>query len=218
MTNDNTPNTTAAPTNRVRKAAPLALLGIGLATAGVLIAPSISAAQEDDSTTDAVAVEERSGPPEDFLADLVDDGTITQAQADAIAEHLQENRGDRGHGRRGHGPGGHDSTVVTDLLGMTDDELRTELRAGSSLAEVAEANGVDTQTLVDAIVAERQAHIDEAVAEGDLTADEAAERSADIEERVTERVNGEFEGRRGPRGPGGPGNGPLADQEVPDNA
>jgi hypothetical protein len=73
------------------------------------------------------------------------------------------------------------------------------------MAEVAQANGVDVQTVVDAIVADISARIDEAVANGRLTQAEADEKKAELPERVTARVNGERpEGApEGPPPPGG---------------
>lgn len=133
----------------------------------------------------------------DALQPLVDDGTITAAQADAVATYLDERapgrpdrRGGPGHGHR-HGLPGADGEVVAGVIGIDVETLREELRSGSSIAEIAEANGVDTQTVIDALVDEAQAHLDLAVESGRLTEDEAAERAADIEERVTDRINGE---------------------------
>jgi hypothetical protein len=61
---------------------------------------------------------------------------------------------------------------------------------------------VDAQTVIDALVAEASARLDEKVADGDLTQAEADERKADLEERITNLVNAERpEG--GFRGPGG---------------
>jgi hypothetical protein len=49
--------------------------------------------------------------------------------------------------------------------------------------------------LRDALVAEATAHLDEAVENGRLTEAEAAERAADLTERITARVNGEHPAR-----------------------
>jgi polyhydroxyalkanoate synthesis regulator phasin len=72
---------------------------------------------------------------------------------------------------------------------MDQAELRDQLRDGSTLAEIAQAQGVDVQVVIDALVAEAKAHLDEKVAEGDLTQEEADERLAEITERITDRVN-----------------------------
>ena len=58
------------------------------------------------------------------------------------------------------------------------------------------------QTVIDALVADASAKIDEAVADGDLEADRAAELKENLPERITAFVNGELRG--GPGGPGGP--------------
>ena len=66
---------------------------------------------------------------------------------------------------------------------------------------MAEANGVDVQTIIDAQVASTTERVNAAVESGRLTADEAADKLAEVEERVTTRVNegrperGERQGR-----------------------
>lgn len=95
--------------------------------------------------------------------------------------------GPRGlHGRRGPG-----LEAAAEAIGITADELRTELQDGSSIADVAAANDVELQAVIDALVADATAHIDEKVAAGDLTEEEATERKANLEERITALVNGE---------------------------
>lgn len=63
---------------------------------------------------------------------------------------------------------------LAELLGITQEELIEAVMDGQSLAEIAEANGVEREALVDAIVAEAQAKLDQAVAAKDLTAEQAA--------------------------------------------
>jgi hypothetical protein len=69
---------------------------------------------------------------------------------------------------------------------------------------------IDTEAteVVDAMVAEAQEHLDEHVAAGDLTTDEAAARLATITERITAFVNGNLPAGGLGSGPGfGPGRG-----------
>ncbi|MBX3315034.1 MAG: hypothetical protein KF906_12015 [Actinobacteria bacterium] len=95
-------------------------------------------------------------------------------------------------------------TVAADTLGMTEDELRTALREdGKTLAEVAEAQGVDRQTLVDALVADANARLAEKVADGTITQEQADERAGTITDAVEKMVDGEGFGQGGPRGRGG---------------
>jgi hypothetical protein len=83
---------------------------------------------------------------------------------------------------------------AADAIGIDDDELLDALREGQTIAEVAESNGVDPQTVIDAIVASAQERLDEAVADGDIDQDDANERRADLTERITEFVNEGFKG------------------------
>jgi hypothetical protein len=99
-----------------------------------------------------------------------------------------------GPGRGGFGHHGARLEAAADALGMTVEDLRAALRDGQTLAEVAEAQGVDRETLVGALVAAANARLDEAVADGDLTEEEAAERREGIEERVEAMVDGERPG------------------------
>jgi polyhydroxyalkanoate synthesis regulator phasin len=143
------------------------------------------------------------------LQDLVDDGTISAEQADAVAAHLVENRPDRGRfgDHEGRGPGrgaghlpglggpGHGrfgspfDGEVLETLGIDAATLRAGLEDGKSLAEIAAEQGVEVQTLIDELVAEGSERIDEAVTNGRLDADQAADRKAELESRITEMVN-----------------------------
>jgi uncharacterized protein (DUF433 family) len=107
--------------------------------------------------------------------------------------------------------------VAAETIGIEPSELLAELRDGSTIAEVAEAHGVDPQAVIDAIVAEQRERLDRAVEDGLLTQDEADERAADLEERATDLVNGALDMPMWGRGPliGHPGmwgfaDGPLA--------
>ncbi|MGZ8735268.1 MAG: hypothetical protein ACXW1M_08780, partial [Acidimicrobiia bacterium] len=139
--------------------------GVGLA----LLGPSIaSAADSSTSTADQLAAD--SGRPDpkarltEVLRPLVDDGTITQAQADAVIDALEQAR-PKGRGPGGRGPG---LDAAATALGIDADALRVELRSGKTIAEVAADRGVDVQTVIDAIVAEMQSHLAEAVESGRL--------------------------------------------------
>jgi hypothetical protein len=74
---------------------------------------------------------------------------------------------------------------------MSTDELEDALAAGSSIAEVAAGEGVAAQAVIDAMVADATARLDEAVAKGDLSADRAEEKKAELPEWITAIVNGE---------------------------
>ena len=105
---------------------------------------------------------------------------LPDRMAEVVEREGLPDRGGRG-GPGGFGGRGPGLEAAADAIGVSVDELRTALRDGSSLAEVAAANDVDVQTVIDALVAEATAHLDEAVENGRLTEAEAAERAADLD-------------------------------------
>ncbi|MEQ1872772.1 MAG: hypothetical protein ABL953_03510 [Ilumatobacteraceae bacterium] len=190
--------------------------GMILEMSGSAGAASQTAAIVEPSEDDAVTAEgDRPDPTErlqEVLQPLVDDGTITQAQADAVIDALQAagpKGGPGGPGRPGHGPG---FAIVAETLGLTEEEVRQAVTDGQTLAELAAANGSSVEELVDALLADIESKLDEKVAAGDLTQEEADAKLAEAEERVTEFVNNTKppKGPRGPGGPGGPGGGDAA--------
>lgn len=156
----------------------------------------------DRDTGDAGRTQQ--GRPREALDPLVDDGTITAAQADAVAEHLWQNRPDR---NRAHphwhwhvhpgGPAGRGAVAeaVAEFVGIDVETLRDQLREGATLADLAAANGVPLADLIDAIVGESAERLDRAVDAGRLTAERAAELAERLDERITARVNGEVPAR-----------------------
>jgi hypothetical protein len=135
----------------------LGLAGLGVAAVGTPLAvAAASAPTAEAGASDAGS--DRLQAISDALADLVADGTITQDQADKVAAALDESDALRPGGPGG--PGGHggmvplDLDVAADALGLTQGELRDALATeGTTLADVAEEQGVETSTLVDALVA-----------------------------------------------------------------
>lgn len=87
--------------------------------------------------------------------------------------------------------GGRHLDTAAEALGLSVDELRAELENGQTIADVAAAQGVDVQTVIDAMVAEAEAHVAEEVESGELSQEEADQKLADLEERITASVNGE---------------------------
>lgn len=198
-------------TNTSKKAVATGLTAglLGGAAAGLIFgvpgltsaaSPSAVVQQADETDDDAPAEGERM---RELLEELVVAGTIDAGQADAVTEHLMENRPDHGgrHGEGRRGPGRLAmSETVSELLGLDNGEIRDQLRDGASLADIATANDIDPQALVDALVAEAQVRVDEAVANGRVDEADVAEKTADLEERISDFVNGERPGRPGPAG------------------
>jgi hypothetical protein len=155
------------------------------------------------------------------------DGKLTQAQYDEQAARLTEKATSIVNGEKpdgmgfggGHGPGGPgghgafgmvfaDESVAT-ALGLTADELKTELHAGKTLADIAKEKSVDVSKVTSAVAATLKAKLDAALADGKLTQAQYDEQSEKLTEKATSIVNGEkpdgmgFGGGCGPGGPGG---------------
>ncbi|MET0903626.1 MAG: hypothetical protein ABWZ52_10335, partial [Acidimicrobiales bacterium] len=133
--------------------------------------------------------------------------TLPERMTEVVEREGLPDRGP-GHGGRGHFGAGLDAAA--EAIGITSEELRAALRDGSTIAELAETNGVEVQTVIDALVADAGAAIDQAMANGRLTEERAAEIKANLPERFEAMVNGE--GRFGD--PAGP---PPADVTEPDS-
>jgi len=165
--------------------------------AGAATGPSAAAVVGDstDDTTSADPVRpDASAKLQEILKSLVDDGTITQDQADKVVAALVA-AGPVGFpgGHRGFGgPGkmiGAGIDVVATTLGITEDEVRAALESGQSLADLAVSKGKTAQDVIDAIVAEATTRINAAVTDGKLTQERADQLIADLTTRVTELVN-----------------------------
>ena len=151
-------------------------LGSGAVAGALLFSPVVSGAQTDTT------VENPTG----------DDATDSSGSDDPARDHGSCVR------FRGRGLG-----AAAEAIGITVDELREALRDGQTIADVAEANDVDVQAVVDALVAQRETKIDELVADGRIDEERAAALKETLPDRVTAMVNGER-----PAGFGGPGHGP----------
>jgi hypothetical protein len=75
-------------------------------------------------------------------------------------------------------------------LGLSADDLMAQLRDGKSIADIAEAQGIDLDAVVDAIVKHASEKLDALVEKGVLTQERADELKANLEERINELVNG----------------------------
>jgi len=122
-----------------------------------------------------------------------------EPQEQEAPEPEGEERGGRGPC---HGPGrGRHLEAAAEAIGIEADALREALQSDQTIAQVAEANGVEPQAVVDALVADVSARIDQKVADGDLTQEEADEKKAELPERITALVNGERPERAEGEGP-----------------
>jgi hypothetical protein len=173
------------PTKKLLGAAALMAALAGGGVAGALLgAPTTSSAQEDPTTT------------------TVEEDAATTADEGSSASDETEKDCPRGPGFR-HPIRGEALDAASDALGLTNQELRTALQEdGATIATVAEAEGVELQTVIDAMVAAATERINQAVANGRLDQAEADELIAELPERMAELVQKDLPDHpRGPRGP-----------------
>ncbi len=136
--------------------------------------------------------------------------TVVGAQ-DAPDDADTDSEGEQ-RGRRG----GHGIRALIEALDMEPDEVREALEGGSTIADLATQQGVDIDAVVDQIVADAEAK----VAENPDSPRAEDFDAAELEQRLTDVVNGDAElpergERGGNRGPGGRGaGGPGADGEA----
>lgn len=206
---------------RTIAAATAAATAVGGVAVGATLTAGPAALAQAEETEDSQPlaedlVERATTAIREALSGLVDDGVIDSAQADAVAEELASNRMFEGrrHGR-GHGFGFGAASELTELLGIETSELMSQLREGSSLAEIAEAQGVDPDAVAELLVSEAETRLDAAVERGLMDEAEADEKLAELEGMIDDIISGEMStfgfGRHGFDRGAGDGNGDVTD-------
>ena len=160
------------------------------------------------------------------IDEFVAEGLLTEEQA-ARMEEFGQMRGnfegmpfaDRLGGRMG-GRGGKDAwgrvgfggwdlninEIAAEQLGLEPADLMTAVHEGMTIAELAEQQGVELQTIADAYLAEVTEKVNQAVADEKLTQEQADTILANAEQRISDWLEngcqvgpmGGFEGRPGP--------------------
>jgi hypothetical protein len=205
-------------------AASAASLVAGAAIGATLLVPSAVNAAQGDTTTTTVAAGTGSSdaaapaPPKDSWVDgalkpLVDAGTITQAQADAVKAALSKARpafpgGRRPEGRFG-GPLGKDPAKIAAALGISEADLKAGLVAGKTLAQLATEHGKDPAAIAQVIIDDVNARVDAALSAGRITQAQADQMKADAKTHANDIVNGQA-----PLGPGRPHRGGFGPDEF----
>jgi hypothetical protein len=90
--------------------------------------------------------------------------------------------------------------AVCDLLGITQDELQSLRQEGLSLVEIAAGYGVSEEELVAAIMEVKTAYVEELVANGTITQEQADVMLANMLEKTYEMVNATDIGQYGGNG------------------
>lgn len=150
----------------------------GLSVAGVASAQGYGSndAAETTETTDSIEST---------------DGTVLQIQDEAqdSTDDTETDDGATDDDRRGR-RGGCNLDEAAAAIGIDEADLQAALDNGDTIADVAAANGVDVDDVIDAMVEAKADRIADKVDDGRITQDEADEKLADLEDRITDRVNG----------------------------
>ncbi len=141
-------------------------------------------------------------------------GRITAEQANELKARVKAGDGLGPLFPGGHGFGFHHGgpplaglDAATAYLGLTPAQLRTQLRSGKTLAQIAKAQGKSTDGLKQAMLADAKQHLDAAVKAGKLTQSQADQILKDISSRLDDLIQNGFRFRHhdGDHHPGGRG-------------
>ena len=100
-----------------------------------------------------------------------------------------------GFGGHGFGGGGAffvvgDISAAASFLGLTNQQVLTDLQNGQTLADIAKAQGKTADDLVAALVAAEKANLDKAVSNGRLSSDQETQILSNATALITNEVNG----------------------------
>jgi polyhydroxyalkanoate synthesis regulator phasin len=188
----------------------IALTALGLAAVGAggaLAASKLGSPNDESRSVLNDAARELGVQPSELRAALkkalsdrvdeaVEEGRLTKAEGDALKARI--NSGEFplvGVPGGEHGPFGliepdpmGELSTAADYLGLTQEQLRDRLNSGKTLAQIAKEQDKSVAGLVDKLVEQKKARIEEAVKDGRLTRTQADEILAKINRAVTDFV------------------------------
>jgi|tagenome__1003787_1003787.scaffolds.fasta_scaffold20892696_2 hypothetical protein len=82
--------------------------------------------------------------------------------------------------------------VAADTLGVSRQDLRTALKGGQTISEYATSQGKDPQTVVDALTTAANTKLDQLVAAGRFSSDQAASIKSNLSGRIDTLMNHHF--------------------------
>ena len=169
-------------------------------------AEALKAARQEGKTLAAIAQEK--GISEQQLKDFmikqmtqridegVKNGRIPADKAEQMKANMDQRVTDMINGK--HPMGGKmmmkhapfkDSQLL-ELLNIDEDTLKSELKAGKSLVEIAKERGVSEQQLKEHMIKQMTQRIDEGVKNGRIPADKAEQIKENMQQRVSDMING----------------------------
>lgn len=155
------------------------------------------------STAQAV-IDHITGQLNEHIDQAVSDGEMNQEVADELRAHLAEDVSDMVNEGFDDDDGIHGGWIeqrfdeaadkLMTLLGMTEDQIEADLESGKTLAEIATANGVEPQAVIDLLTTEAEALINEALSEGEIDQAEADEIRTELLPMIGTFVNDGLQG------------------------
>jgi uncharacterized protein YidB (DUF937 family) len=128
---------------------------------------------------------------------LVAAGRLSKDEGDALKARIQSGEVPLLGGRFGFGHFGPDRfggvaglDTAASYLGLSAEDLRSELASGKTLAQVAQEHGKSADGLVSALADAAKKKLDAAVAAGRLTQAQEDSILADLKQRITDLVSG----------------------------
>src|SRR5215475_13248161 len=94
-----------------------------------------------------------------------------------------------GQGGRGHGAIRAAGQTAASTIGVSPEELRSQVKSGKTVAQVATDHGVDPNTVVNAIVTDLSQKIDQRAASGTIDANRAAQAKQKLPNAASKFVN-----------------------------
>jgi hypothetical protein len=180
------------------------LLGLGATVILVGAAVGVAAAQQSPvpSPSPGTTTQPQRPGPNAFLDALANRLNISRDQLNQAISGARADVGlpatggfpGRGPGGPGgprgfaFGRGGVELNAAAQAIGISVDQLRTELR-GQSLAQVAQAHGKSPNDVATALKNAFHTRLDQAVAAGRLTTDQANQLKQRGDERIDQRMN-----------------------------
>ncbi|WP_067934660.1 hypothetical protein [Alicyclobacillus kakegawensis] len=109
----------------------------------------------------------------------------TSGTGSAPAQHVQ-------HSSDGHGRFGAIATEIAKILGIDKDTLKTDLKSGQTLAQIAQSKGISEQKLISELEVDFKQHLDQAVQNGKLTASQEHALIQKFEDHAQKLVEHKF--------------------------
>src|SRR6266508_3383556 len=196
--------TTKLATAAVTGVLSLAVTGAAAFSAFQPPATTMLAATDTGVTTSLRAEDLPKDGVKAILDKLVANGTITQAQEEAILKAFKEAT-EQHKEKRGDGAVVLKRVLAdlmrlsVDYIGLPREAVTAQLRAGKSLGEIADTQpGKSRQGLIDGDVAKVSAQIDALVAAGKVTKERADEFKSHLTEHVTKLVDHKYDRKPSP--------------------